>query len=132
MFNIKNIKESAKKDFEKTWIDSAKLIPKNTSINIKGKGLSHPVRDMIQKSREILLSIGLNEIENKTILPDTDVYKQYGPESPVILDRAFYLAKLPRPEVGLSKERIAKTEKIIGKFDSKNCRNYCVHIRKEK
>ena len=116
-FNIEEIIEKSKKDFEKTWFNSAKLIPKDTHIEIKGKGESHPVRDMIQKSREILLGLGFDEVENKSILPNTDVYREYGPEAPIILDRAFYLAKLPRPDVGLSKERIAQIEKIIGKFN---------------
>ena len=110
------IKES-KQNFEQTWTASARLIPKNTSIEIKGTGKSHPVKEMIQKSREILLNMGFNEVENKTILSDTDVYKEYGPEAPVILDRAFYLSKLPRPDIGLGKERIAKIQEIIGKFD---------------
>ncbi len=85
--------------------------------NKKQKGISHPLRDMIQWSREILLNLGFDEIENRTILSEADVYREYGPEAPVILDRAFYLAKLPRPDIGLSKERISFIQKIIGEFD---------------
>jgi len=118
-FNIEKIIKGSKKNFERTWIETSKQLPRDTSIELPKEGRYHPFRETVQKCREALYNLGFSEIENKTILPDTDVYKQYGPESPVILDRAFYLAKLPRPEVGLSKERIAKTEKIIGKFDSK-------------
>jgi O-phosphoseryl-tRNA synthetase len=56
-------------------------------------------------------------VENLTILPDSDVVKQYGPEARVILDRAFYLAELPRPDVGLSAKRIAQLKKIAEKID---------------
>jgi len=50
-----------------------------------------------------------------TSLPDSDVRKQYGPEALVILDRAFYLAELPRPEIGVSAQRAQQVERIAGK-----------------
>ncbi len=84
---------------------------------LKTRGASHPLRDIIQRSREILLGLGLDEVENRTVLPEADVYRQYGPEAPVILDRAFYLARLPRPDIGLSSEKIARIEGLIGAFD---------------
>ena len=67
--------------------------------------------------RNIFLNFGFDEIQNLTIIPDEDVHKQYGPESAVILDRAFYIAKLPRPEIGLSNKIIEKIKKIIDNFD---------------
>jgi O-phosphoseryl-tRNA synthetase len=51
------------------------------------------------------------------MLPDSDVVKQYGPEARVILDRAFYLAELPRPDIGLSARRIAQLKKIAEEID---------------
>jgi O-phosphoseryl-tRNA synthetase len=117
-FDIKRIIEESKKDFEKVWLETSKSIPRDTHIKIKGKGESHPVRDMIQKSREILMGLGFDEVENKTLLSDADIYKEYGPEAPVILDRVFYLAKMPRPDIGLSKDKINQIEKVIGKFDT--------------
>jgi len=117
MLNIHQITTQAKANFKKTWLETAQLIPRNTKVDLKGKGTSHPLRDMIQKSREILLGLGFDEIENRTILPEADVYKEYGPEALVILDRAFYLAKLPRPDIGLSNEKISQIEEIIGEFD---------------
>jgi len=50
-------------------------------------------------------------------MPDSDVVKQYGPEARVILDRAFYLAELPRPDIGLSEKRIAQLKKIAEEID---------------
>ena len=81
------------------------------------KGKPHLVRELIQKSRQILLNLGFDEIENLTMLPDSDVVKQYGPEARAILDRAFYLAELPRPDIGLSARRIAQLKKIAEAID---------------
>jgi O-phosphoseryl-tRNA synthetase len=98
-------------------MQTASLIPDGTTLELKKKGASHPLRDMIQISREILLDLGFDEVENRTILSKDDVYREYGPEAPVILDRAFYLAKLPRPDIGLSKEKIARIRALVGEFD---------------
>jgi O-phosphoseryl-tRNA synthetase len=113
-FDIKKIKEAAKKDFEKAWVETAELLPRNTEVIIKKKkGQEHPFVKMAGILRKIFLEAGFDEIKNLTILPEEDVFKEYGPEAAVILDRAFYLAKLPRPEIGMSKEKIEKIKKII-------------------
>lgn len=111
-FDLKAIKSQAKNNFTDAWVSTVKLIPAGTSVKLKGKGKAHPVRELVQKSREILLGIGFDEAENLTILPDTDVLKQYGPEARVILDRVFYLAMLPRPEIGLSDSRMSQIKKL--------------------
>jgi O-phosphoseryl-tRNA synthetase len=113
MFDVNEIKTEAEKSFVEAWASTAKLIPAGTRINLEGKGKSHPLRDLIQKSREILLGLGFDEVENLTILPDHDVSKQYGPEARVILDRVFYLAELPRPEIGLSSKKITEARRIV-------------------
>lgn len=114
-FDVQSIKERAKEDFTSTWLSTAALLPSDTEVCLAEKGKPHPLRDLIQRSREILLRRGFDEAENFTILPDSDVRKQYGPESLVILDRAFYLAELPRPEIGVSVQRAQQVEKITGK-----------------
>ena len=112
--NIKKIKEQAKKDFEKTWVESSDLLPKKTKVVIKkNKGEEHPFPKMAGVLRKVFLEAGFDEMKNLTIIPEQDIYKQYGPEAAVILDRSFYLAKLPRPEIGLSAEKINKIKKII-------------------
>jgi len=118
-FKIEEIIKKTEKNFEKTWAESVSLIPKDSKIELKGKGKAHPVKNMIQKSRRILLYMGFDEIENKTILPDTDVYKEYGPETPVILDRAFYLAKIPKPDIGLGENEVKQIKAVIGDFKPK-------------
>jgi len=117
MFNLNEIKSQSKRNFTEAWIATGKLIPKGTKISLEGKGKPHLMRQLIQKSREILLNLGFDEVENLTILPDSDVSKQYGPEARVILDRVFYLAELPRPEIGLSAQKIAQVKKIVPKVN---------------
>jgi O-phosphoseryl-tRNA synthetase len=116
-FDTGEIKSKAKSNFTDAWIATAKLIPTGTEISLTKKGKPHLVRELIQKSRQILLNLGFDEVENLTLLPDSDVVKQYGPEARVILDRAFYLAELPRPDIGLSARRIAQLKKIAEAID---------------
>jgi len=116
-FDTGEIKARAKDNFTDAWIATAKLIPAGTEVSLAKKGKPHLVRELIQKSRQILLNLGFDEVENLTLLPDSDVVQQYGPEARVILDRAFYLAELPRPDIGLSAKRIAEIKKIAGGMD---------------
>jgi len=116
-FDTGEIKSRAKDNFTDAWIATAKLVPTGTQISLPRKGKPHLVRELVQKSREILLNLGFDEIENLTLLPDSDVVKQYGPEARVILDRAFYLAELPRPDIGLSEKRIAQVKEIAKEID---------------
>jgi O-phosphoseryl-tRNA synthetase len=116
-FDTGEIKSKAKNNFTDAWIATAKLIPTGTEISLPRKGKPHLVRELIQKSRQILLNLGFDEVENLTLLPDSDVVKQYGPEARVILDRAFYLAELPRPDIGLSEKRISQIKEIAQEID---------------
>jgi O-phosphoseryl-tRNA synthetase len=116
-FDTSEIKSKAKNSFTDAWMATARLIPTDTKISLAKKGKPHLVRELIQKSRQILLNLGFDEVENLTILPDSDVVKQYGPEARVILDRAFYLAELPRPDIGLSAKKIAEIKKIAEQID---------------
>jgi len=114
-FHAKKIKEEAEKNFESTWLKTAKLLKlKGRFIDwSKGEGKTHPIIDLILKIRNILLSLGFEEILNPSIVEDKEVYRQYGPEAPVILDRCFYLAGLPRPDIGIDKKTISELKKTI-------------------
>ena len=112
---IKKIKEQAKKDFEKTWIETSLQFeqpPKEKFTFRQKQGKPHILPRTVNMLRSILLEMGFDEIENMTIIPEEDVYRQYGPEAAVILDRAFYIAKLPRPEIGLDDTIISKIKTI--------------------
>jgi O-phosphoseryl-tRNA synthetase len=127
-FDLGSIKARSKSDFTDAWTATADLIPTGTEIRLARKGKPHLVRELIEKSRQILLNLGFDEVENLTLLPDSDVVKQYGPEARVILDRVFYLAALPRPDVGLSAAKIAQLKKIAEGIDTEKLqtilRNY--------
>lgn len=60
--------------------------------------------------------MGFEEVILPMFVKESDVYKEYGPEYPVILDRLFYLAGLPRPDIGLSESSIKKIRKIVPEF----------------
>jgi len=122
-FDLNDIKSQAERNFTEAWVSTGKLIPKGTKISLEGKGRPHLVRQLIQQSREILLNLGFDEVENLTILPDYDVSKQYGPEARVILDRVFYLAALPRPEIGLSAQKIARIKEIGREIEAEKLRS---------
>ena len=129
-FDLDEIKIQSKRNFTETWMATAKLIPSGTHINLKKKGKPHLLRELIQKSREVLLDLGFDEVENLTILPDSDVSKQYGPEARVILDRVFYLSKLPRPEIGLSTQKIASVKKIAAETNIEELRTILRNFKK--
>ena len=122
-FNLNEIRAQAEKNFVATWTSTARLLPRGTELHLKGRGKPHFLHNMIQKSRDILLELGFDEVENLTILPASDVIKQYGPEAHVILDRVFYLAELPRPEIGLNDKKIAQTKEISEQIDIKQLRS---------
>ncbi|RJX15601.1 O-phosphoserine--tRNA ligase [Candidatus Bathyarchaeota archaeon] len=115
---IKKIKEQMEKNFEEAWLETVKLLKiKGRFVEWgRGEGKTHPVIDLSLKFREILLSLGFEEILNPSILEDKEVYRQYGPEAPIILDRCFYLAGLPRPDIGISKKKILEIKKVIPDF----------------
>lgn len=117
-FDIKKIREDAKKNFQETWIRTAELIPeKSVDDYMGGKGRLHPIHELVQKTRRVFVDLGFDEIENPMFITEEDVYKQYGPEAPVILDRVYYLAGLPRPDIGLGQKKIEDIKKINKKID---------------
>lgn len=117
-FRAKEIKEEAKKDYEKTWLETAKLL-KRTGRGMfwpKVYGKSHPVIETELKFRKVFLNLGFEETILPTIVPEEEVYKQYGPEAPLILDRVFYLGGLNRQELGISKEEETQIFDIVPGF----------------
>ena len=119
-FHAKTIKEQAKKDFEKTWLETANLLTKSGRAMRweKYPGEKHPLHELNSVFRKIFLSYGFAETELISIIPEQEIYKQYGPEAPLILDRVFYLAGLSRKELGISEEKKVQIKKIIPDFDN--------------
>lgn len=122
MWEPEKIKRKAQKDYEETWTETASLA-KKTGRKIlwkKTTGKPHPVKSLIQKIRKTLLSYGFEELINPSIVPEEDVRRQYGPEAAVILDRIFYLAGLPRPDIGLSQKKTLQIRRIVPDFSADN------------
>ncbi|MHA1255871.1 MAG: hypothetical protein ACTSPS_09775 [Promethearchaeota archaeon] len=113
-FNIEKIKRSAKSNYEKAWIETRDLLKlKGKVFKLQAMGKSHPVQDFISEARRVMISLGFEELILPMFVEEDDVYKQYGPEAVLILDRLFYLAGLPRPDIGISKEKVQSLQSII-------------------
>lgn len=111
--SIRRIREMAEEDFHKARrIFSSEIPIDGEKITLKRKGKEHPIQKMIQKVRNILLDLGFDEVENLYIIKEDDVFKQYGHEAPVILDRCYYLAGLPRQDIGIDDDTIRALRKI--------------------
>ncbi|MDK2948442.1 MAG: O-phosphoseryl-tRNA synthetase, partial [Methanolobus sp.] len=121
-FNPDDIKKAASEDFDAAWnkgteyISESKLNDQYPHMTIKF-GKPHPVYDTISKLRDAYLRMGFEEMMNPLIVDEREVHKQFSHEALAVLDRCFYLAGLPRPNVGISDERIAEIKEILGGVD---------------
>ncbi|MDD4331358.1 MAG: O-phosphoserine--tRNA ligase [Methanosarcinaceae archaeon] len=122
-FDPEKIKKEAKENFDLTWNEGKNLI-KTLPLNERYPrttlpyGKVHPVYETIQRLREAYLRMGFSEMMNPLIVDEREVHKQFGNEALAVLDRCFYLAGLPRPNVGISDERIVKIKAILGEVGS--------------
>ncbi len=114
---IKKIRARAEIDFEKTWLDSTQYLEMEGNLfNLTPNGDAHPLKEFMEDARKSLLKLGFNELILPLFVDEREIYKQYGPEAPVILDRLYFLAGLPRPDIGISAEKIEGIQKIVPEF----------------
>ncbi len=112
-FNPDEIKESTKADFDAAWNNGKKYVAQPgineqyPRVSLK-YGKPHPVFDTIQRLRDAYMRLGFEEYMNPIIVEDRDIHKQFGYEALAVLDRCFYTGGLPRPNVGISDERIGQ------------------------
>ncbi|MDD1753355.1 MAG: O-phosphoserine--tRNA ligase, partial [Methanotrichaceae archaeon] len=119
-FDPSQIRDAAKTDFDLIWQQGKDYLGKpflNEMYprNILQYGGTHPIFDTIQKLREAYLRLGFIEAMNPVIVDAQDVFKQFGSEALAVLDRSFYLAGLPRPDDGISEERVSQINALIGR-----------------
>ncbi len=115
--NKKKIIKLSKKDFEKAWVESGKLLKKPHHDQQYPRlrlstGKSHLLYDTIGEIRQAYLRLGFSEMINPVFIEEDHIYQQFGPEAPAVLDRCFYLAGLPRPDIGLGIDKIEKIENL--------------------
>src|SRR3972149_34179 len=109
------LKRVEREGFERVWQGRAQYLPKPTRrIDFAAVKPSspHPLPDLMQRMRLSFLKLGFMEVSNPIIVDEAEVYKQYGSEASVILDRCYYLATLPRPDIGLSKAKSQEIERL--------------------
>ncbi len=113
----KEILKLAKRDFEKAWVETGLNLKKPhhddeyPRLHLK-TGQTHPLNDTIAKLRQAYLMLGFSETINPLFIEENHVYRQFGPEAPAVLDRCFYLSGLPRPDIGISLDKIEKIEAL--------------------
>lgn len=118
-FNIEDLKKKSKEDYEKAWRETEDLVKKSgESFTLEDKGSSHPLFDLVQEFRKILIETGFREVVVPTLIERDEIKKQYGPKTPIILDRIFFLAGLDRSDLGISESDLEKIREEISEFDS--------------
>jgi len=135
-FDPQKYKDLSRTDFEKAWLRGKEIIsevrPNRKYPRLYYKfGEEHPLFKTIEMLRRAYLSIGFKEVVNPIIVEDAHVKKQFGKEALAVLDRCFYLATLPKPNVGLSQDKINLIEKIIGKKVKKDELQKIFHLYKK-
>ncbi|HQI67790.1 MAG TPA: O-phosphoserine--tRNA ligase [Methanothrix sp.] len=119
-FDPSQIKEAARQDFEMAWQQGREYLGRPSlnemyPRNSYSFGVVHPIFDTVQRLREAYIRLGFTEAMNPVIVDAADVYRQFGSEALAVLDRCFYLAGLPRPDIGMSDERIEQVSALLGR-----------------
>ncbi len=119
-FDPYRYRELAEKNFEEAWMMGKEIIGSRDPNLMYPRlgyeyGEEHPVFKTIEMLRRAYLSMGFKEVVNPIIVEDVHVMRQFGKEAAAVLDRCFYLASLPKPNVGISSNRIEKIKRIVGR-----------------
>ena len=119
-FNPEDWKRKSHENFEGTWYEGLSILTPASQAEAYPcraykRAQAHPVFATINRLRETYLSLGFDEAENPVIIDEKDIYRQFGPEAMAVLDRVFYLGGLPRPNVGIARDRLDKINTILGK-----------------
>jgi O-phosphoseryl-tRNA synthetase len=119
-FNPEDWKRKSHENFEGAWHEGPSVLTPASQAETYPcraykRAQAHPVFATINRLRETYLSLGFDEAENPVIIDEKDIYRQFGPEAMAVLDRVFYLGGLPRPNVGIARDRLDKINTILGK-----------------
>ncbi len=122
-FNPKELKKKAEESFEEAWQEGSKLITQEGGFRVTQKRKEHPLWKLIERARKTFLEMGFSETLVPMLVHKFEVYKQYGPQAPVILDRVFFLSVLERPDIGISEEKKRKLREISPQLDVEKLQN---------
>jgi O-phosphoseryl-tRNA synthetase len=119
-FNPEDWKKRSHENFEDAWHEGPSVLtPASQAATYPCFGYRraqpHPVFATIGRLRETYLTLGFDEAEVPVIIDEKDIYRQFGPEAMAVLDRVFYLGGLPRPNVGIARDRLEKINTFLGK-----------------
>ncbi len=119
-FDPEEIREAASRDFEAAWLEGRKYAAKRAINESYPRsrlcfGKPHPVFDTIQRLREAYMRLGFQEMMNPVIIDEGEVKKQFGKEALAVLDRCYYLAGLPRPDIGISDARVKQINSLFNR-----------------
>ena len=118
--NIKEVLAKSDKDFEAAWRETGSLVGGKGAFVKGAPGTTHVLVETGNLLRKIYLDLGFDEVVNPMIIDEADIYKQYGDEAPAILDRCYYLATLPRPDIGIGADQIATIGRVGGPTDKES------------
>ncbi|MDD1674224.1 MAG: O-phosphoserine--tRNA ligase [Methanomicrobiales archaeon] len=118
-FDVNYYRKKARDDFEAAWHEGPSVLtptpPSRQYPRLRyEQGKPHPIFGTIQRLRECYTGMGFDEVCNPLLVEEQDVYRQFGPEAMAVLDRVFYLGGLPRPNIGIPRERIEAIGTILG------------------
>lgn len=119
-FNPEDWKRKSHENFKGAWHEGPSVLTpashgETYPSRVYKRAQAHPIFATINRLRETYLSLGFDEAENPVIIDEKDIYRQFGPEAMAVLDRVFYLGGLPRPNVGIARDRLDKINAILGK-----------------
>ncbi|MCS7118881.1 MAG: O-phosphoserine--tRNA ligase [Archaeoglobaceae archaeon] len=135
-FDTRKFRELTEKNFEKAWLSGKEIISRRDPNEFYPRlayshGEEHPLFKTIEMLRRAYISMGFKEVVNPLIVEDIHVKKQFGKEALSVLDRCFYLASLPKPNIGISADRVKRIKEMIGKdFDEEELRKVFHNYKK--
>lgn len=119
-FDIEEFRQRRKTNFEGAWYAGPSVITPPASAGLYPRytyrrATVHPIFDTIARLRAAYLSMGFDEAMVPVFIDEQDVYRQFGPEAAAVLDRVYYVGGLPRPNVGISRDRLDAIAVITGR-----------------
>ena len=131
---LKKINALANQDYEKAWLETKEYLKMEGHLfDLKPQGVAHPLKEFLSEARVAMIQLGFEELVLPMFVDEEDVYKEYGPEAALILDRLYYLAELPRPDIAafLNKKSHKFKRLLLDLIKSKNYKIFSVATKKE-